>query len=100
MIVMRMRWDGVTKEQYDEARKRVEWEHSLPPGAQFHVVWFEHEGMNVMDVWDSADAFNTFVQTRLMPVVKGELNLPGEPKVEISPAYRVFDAKSTEVRHH
>ena len=43
-----------------------------------------------MDVWENAEAFETFVQERLTPVVKGELGISGEPSVRIFPAHRQF----------
>jgi hypothetical protein len=38
---------------------------------------------------ESAEAFDVFVQDRLMPGVK-KLGIPGEPQVEILPAHAVF----------
>jgi hypothetical protein len=35
-IVMCMEWDGVTPEQYDEARAIVDWEQEVPDGAILH----------------------------------------------------------------
>jgi hypothetical protein len=91
-IVMQMQWDGVTTEQYDAVRERVGWERDAPDGAIFHVSWFGDGALHVVDAWDSADAFQRFVDARLMPVAKGEFDLPGEPTVEVAPAHRVFDA--------
>jgi len=42
--VMNMRWRGLTPEQYEEARKQVNWEGDTPDGAQFHIAWFEDDG--------------------------------------------------------
>jgi hypothetical protein len=55
----------------------------------FHVVAMTDNGVRVTDVWESAEAFDTFVRDRLMPGVK-ELGIPGEPQVEILPAHAVF----------
>src|SRR5437868_4198951 len=57
MIVMSMRWDGVTKQQYDECREKVGWEKNAPKGGSFHVAWFEKNALRVVDVWDSAASF-------------------------------------------
>ena len=51
--VMHMRWNGVTKEQYDELRPIVQWETEHPDGAIFHVAYFDDGGINVIDVWES-----------------------------------------------
>jgi hypothetical protein len=69
-IVMNMRWQGVTAEQYDQARELVNWEGDVPDGAKFHVASFDGTGLRVTDVWASADHFNRFVEQRLMPGVQ------------------------------
>lgn len=90
-ISMNMTWKDVTVEQYEAVRARVGWEVNHPPGGVVHTCWFEGSDMRVMDVWDSAEAFNAFVQERLMPAV-AELGLPGEPHVVIHPAHALFIA--------
>lgn len=92
MIVMNLNWEGVTKAQYDACRDGVGWETNAPKGGIFHVAWFDDKGLHVTDVWETTDAFNVFVEERLMPVAKGKLNIPGEPTVQIQPAHRVYDA--------
>jgi hypothetical protein len=77
---------------YDQARAGVGWEEDRPDGAVFHVAWIGDDGFHVLDVWESQAAFETFAEQRLMPVVKGELGLPGEPQVTFSQAHRWFDA--------
>jgi hypothetical protein len=88
-IVMNMRWSGVTKQQYDETLKIVEWETDVPPGAKFHVASFDEQGLRVTDVWDTADDFNRFVEARLMPGVH-KVGIVGEPDVQITEVHRIF----------
>jgi hypothetical protein len=86
---MKMRWEGVTPAQYDEARKAVNWEGDTPDGALYHVAWFTDGGVNVIDVWDSAEDFNMFAEGRLMPGVK-QVGIAGEPNVELHDAHATF----------
>ena len=89
-VVMYMEWDGVTPEQYDEARDRVDWEGNVPDGANLHVPWFVDGGIRVVDVWESAEQFQAFAEQRLMPGVQ-EVGIDGEPRVQIHPLHsRVF----------
>jgi hypothetical protein len=88
-VMMQMTWNGIGAGEYEAARKHVNWEGDVPPGAMFHVVAVTEGGVRVTDVWESAEAFNAFVQNRLMPGVK-ELGIPGEPQVEILPAHAIF----------
>jgi len=87
--MMQMTWDGIGAEEYEAARKHVNWEGDVPPGAMFHVVAVTDSGVRVTDVWESGEAFDAFVRDRLMPGVKA-LGIPGEPHVEILPAHTVF----------
>ena len=97
-VLMEMRWANVSLEQYDEARARVQWEERAPDGGIFHVAWADEDGLRVVDVWESQAAFERFAEERLMPVVKGELGLPGEPEVRFASVHRFFDALAGEAR--
>jgi hypothetical protein len=89
-VVMYMEWDGVSPEQYDEAREKVDWEGDVPDGTILHVPWFVDSGLRVVDVWDSGDQFQAFVEERLMPAVQ-EIGIEGQPRVDIRPLHsRVF----------
>lgn len=88
-VVMMMRWNGVTPEQYEEVRKLVDWEGNPAPGGLFHVAAFSESGLRVVDVWEDAGSFDAFVQQRLMPGVQ-QLGLTSQPDVEILPAHAIF----------
>lgn len=88
-VMMVMRWSGVTVEQYEEARKVVNWEGDVPPGLRYQVSAFSPEGLRVVDVWDSAEQFQQFVGSRLAPGT-AQIGIQGQPEVEILPAYLVF----------
>jgi hypothetical protein len=88
-IVMQMHWPEVTKDQYEQVRKLVAWETQVPKGAKYHVAWFGKDGFHVIDVWASAQDFNTFLESRLMPGIQ-KIGIKGQPKVEISDAHATF----------
>jgi hypothetical protein len=88
-IVMLMKWDGVTADQYEKLRKVVNWEGNEPKGAVFHVATFDNAGIRVTDIWESADDFNNFVQSRLMPGT-AEVGIAGSPQVEVYPAHAIY----------
>lgn len=88
-IMMQMKWAGVTKDQYEAIRKSVAWESNKPEGGRFHVASFDAQGLRVVDLWENAEKFNRFVETRLMPGVKAA-GIPGEPEVEILPVHAIF----------
>jgi hypothetical protein len=88
-VVMSMRWSGVTKEQYDEVRRRVDFEGDRPSGGNLHIASFDDDALYVTDIWDSPEDFQRFVDTRLMPAVQ-ELGLPGEPEVTFRQAHLIY----------
>ena len=90
--VMEMRWAGVTAEQYEEARSRVDWEGDVPDGAVLHVAGIDGDDLRVADVWDSPEQFQRFVDERLMPAVK-EIGIEGEPEVRLYPVQAIFNPK-------
>jgi len=89
MVVVEMRWPGVTPAQYDEAKRRVDWEGNPEGAGTVHLAWFEGGALRCYDVWDSGAAFNAFVQNRLMPGLEG-LGIEGPPEVRFHPAHDVF----------
>jgi hypothetical protein len=88
-IVMLMKWAGATPDQYHQVRDIVDWESNPPKGSVLHVAAFDDEGIRVTDVWESAEDFNSFVQTRLMPATAA-VGITNQPQVEIYPAARIF----------
>jgi hypothetical protein len=88
-IVMKMFWAGLKQEHYEAVRRETKFETNAPRGGKYHVAWVDGAGLHVVDVWESAQLFEEFVQTRLMPAAQKH-GLPGEPKVEIAEAYNTF----------
>lgn len=78
--VMVMHWPEVTREQYQEARKLVGWEREVPEGARSHVAWMADDGFHVVDVWDTPEQFQHFVNARLTPSV-AQIGIQGQPQV-------------------
>ena len=87
--VMSMYWPEVSLDQYQQARKEVNWEGDTPQGAKFHVSWMGKDGFHVLDLWESGEDFQRFVDQRLMPAVQ-KIGIKGQPQVELAEAVSVF----------
>ena len=87
--VMLMHWPEVSLDQYEQARKEINWEGDVPKGAKFHVARMAKDGFHVLDLWDSREDFEKFVRERLMPGVQ-KIGIGGEPKVEFEEAVAIF----------
>ncbi len=88
-VVVFLEWDGISAEQYEATRKHVNWEGDVPAGGMFHVAAVTDRGLRITDVWESAEAFQAFVNNRLMPGVQ-QLGIPGQPRVEAHPVQALF----------
>ncbi len=89
-IVMRMHWSGVTPEQYEQVRREVDWESMPADGGRLHVAGFDDDGLNVVDVWDSPDAFQRFSEERLRPVTDRVVTGGAEPEVTMYPLHNAW----------
>ena len=49
------------------------------------------EGLEVCDVWQTEQAFNSFLEHRLLPVVS-ELGIGGEPDIRLVPLHNLYAA--------
>ena len=87
--VMLMHWPEVSLDQYEQARKEINWEGNTPKGAKFHVAWMGKDGFHVLDIWESVEDFQTFAQERLMPGVQ-KIGIEGQPQVEFEEAQSIF----------
>lgn len=87
--VMQMHWREATPDQYDQAREKVGWDRDVPDGAKLHVSGFADDGLHVVDVWESEQAFNTFMEQRLAPAIQ-EIGIEGQPQVTFFPLTGVF----------
>jgi hypothetical protein len=88
--VMQMRWKGVTKDQYEQLRALVRWENDHPDGAIFHVAYFDDGDISVVDVWESPEHFQRFMDARLGPGVQ-QVGVAGQPDITWYEAHAVYN---------
>ena len=88
-VVMIMQWPGVTPDQYEHVRNEVPWETDQPAGGLGHIAWFEDDGLHVIDVWESPEAFGAFQAERLAPGVQAA-GIAGEPDVRFTDLHAQF----------
>jgi len=87
--VMLMHWREAKPDQYDQVREKIRWDEDVPDGARLHVCGFSDDGMHILDVWESEQAFNTFFEQRVGPAVQ-EVGMQGELEVKFYPVHGVF----------
>ena len=87
-IVLLLKWEGFTKEMYEEGRKQVDFEGDVPEWLVLHIVTFDDKGIRVSDIWESEEDFNNYTRERLMPVI-GKMT-ETEPVIEVYPLHALF----------
>ena len=89
-VTMCLSWAGWTPERYDRASAIVGQHEDAPAGMIHHTAWFDGEGIRVFDVWASADAFQAYVDRRLMPGIAQIDGVEGEPEIVVTSAHSDF----------
>lgn len=74
--------EGFTPDKYDEAIRQLEAAGAgAPAGRTFHVALESDGGIQVFDIWESAEQFQVFGET-LVPILSGlgiEMGAPPMP---------------------
>ena len=68
-IAVEMNFRGATMEQYDQIIEKMGLTPAgaTPPGAISHWVAKTDDGMRVVDVWETREAFDRFAQEKIGP---------------------------------
>src|SRR5438128_2452046 len=59
-VMMMMDWPGVTREQYEDVCRIVNFEGDHPKGGLYHVAAVDDKGLHVTDVWERPEDFQAF----------------------------------------
>jgi hypothetical protein len=81
-----------TVDEYDKVTEKIDPQSNPPEGLVLHCGADIGGGkMKVVDIWDSADAFQTFADARLGPAV-GEVmgEDASEPQIEIQELHDLY----------
>src|SRR6266536_652709 len=63
-----MDFDGGGSTAYDATMEDMELHGQLPPGALFHGAGASDTGWRVVDVWENAEAFESFAAAKIGPL--------------------------------
>jgi uncharacterized protein YciU (UPF0263 family) len=91
-VVLTLKWQGATKEQYDRLLELVDWENEPARNGIFHVVWFEDDSMGIVDVWESQQDWQRFFDERLAPHFAA-VGVTGEPEAQFHDVHRYFNTE-------
>lgn len=85
-VIVTVDSDQMTKAAYDKIRAIANWEGDPPAGGIFHVASFDDDGLHVIDVWESAADFESFLNERIIPNL-ASLGVTSQPTVSVIEAH-------------
>jgi quinol monooxygenase YgiN len=71
---------GVTQAQYDQVRNEVAPGDRAPAGSLYHVAGPTENGWCVVEVWESQEALNRFVEGKLRQALQ-KAGISAQPRV-------------------
>ena len=86
-VAVEMKFRGATLDQYDQVIEKMGFSHhgTGAPASLFHWVSVSDDGIKVVDVWESPEAFQAFAEEQIGPYTQ-EVGLP-EPQVTPYPVH-------------
>ena len=81
-VAVDMSFRGATLDQYDQVIQKMGLRQGgeMPPGGISHFVTKTDDGMRVVDVWESKEAFERFAQEQIGPYTR-EVGIEEEPEI-------------------
>jgi len=88
-VLLRMKFDGGTSDQYDAVHKGLGIEENPPEGLIFHSAGPREDGFGIVDVWESRGHFDKFAEGRLGPQLAelGDAAFAGPPDIAEYPVH-------------
>lgn len=89
-VVVVVEIPGMTQAQSDAMLQTTELAGTSPPGQLMHAEGTDEGGrFRVVDVWESMDAFQAFVQQRIMPEYQ-RLGVTSQPQITTFEAHHLI----------
>ncbi len=82
-VMMIMQWAGVTREQYEAIRQVSNFAGDPARGGLFHIAALTDAGLQVTDLWERAEDFEAFIQSRVTPAVQ-KMGIQRQPKISLA----------------
>ena len=83
-VAVQLDFRGGTLDQYDQVIQKMGFRPggTGAPGGLFHWVTKTADGIRVVDVWESREAFERFSHEKIEPITR-EVGVAGPPEVQL-----------------
>lgn len=91
-VVVTVEIPNATTQQYDQVVEKMDLGGKAAPHGMHHVCADDGAGgLFVCDVWDSAEAFQEFAETKIGPYL-AEVGVTERPKITVRPVHNILQA--------
>jgi len=91
-VAVEMNFKGATLEQYDQVIELMGLQSGqAPPNALFHWVAKTDDGIRVVDVWETKEAYEHFAHDQIAPYTQ-QAGFEGPPEVTYYDVHNVIKA--------
>jgi hypothetical protein len=87
---------GMSAEEYGRVMNRLDVEKDPAREIYLHITADTDFGFRVIEIWESEDAFNRFLQDRLAPAAEAE-RITREMQIRIEPLHNFFAPRLAEL---
>ncbi len=88
-VAMFVHFPGLSSERYGELMTRLDLDANPAAGAILHVAAEVVDGINVVDLWQTRESAQAFVDQRLEPAL-GELRIQADVSIDVAQLQNVF----------
>jgi hypothetical protein len=90
-VGVRIKFDGGTQEQYEAIHSQMNVDQDPPEGLIFHSAGPIDGGWGVIDFWESREAFDRFLESRLGPTAQelGDRTFTTQPDIKQFPVHHI-----------
>jgi hypothetical protein len=90
-VGIRIKFPGMTQEQFDAVNTHVDPAGDPPKGLLFHASGPIDEGWGVIDFWESRADFDAFQEARIQPsVAAAGVQMQGPPDIKEFAVHEMF----------
>lgn len=90
-VSIRIKFPGLTQEQFDQLQRQVDPDSNPPAELLFHASGPMMGGWGVQDFWESREAFDRFLEERIRPALEASgVQLHEPPEIKEFQVYEHF----------
>lgn len=87
---------GLTADEYNAIVARMGVERKAAPGIYLHIASPMEGGMRVVELWDTKEGFETYIQAQLIPACAA-LGIEKKTTTTVTPLHNLFAPRLEEI---